>query len=169
MLSFPDLVKVGETNVTAPDDMGPKPTEDDVYTIMYTSGSTGTPKGVLLTHKNMIASRESRSLARADDSGWFMCALEEWFLPQVRLVVGVSAALAHSRAGMFCLEYLPMVWADDQFLELTFYLLGVPIGYGRVKTLLDDSVRNCPGDFTAFKPVSVECYLFSLDADQHRP
>jgi len=47
------------------------------------------------------------------------------------------------------------VWADDQFLELTFYLLGVPIGYGRVKTLLDDSVRNCPGDFTAFKPVSV--------------
>jgi long-chain acyl-CoA synthetase len=44
--------------------------------------------------------------------------------------------------------------ADEQFLELTFYLLGVPIGYGRVKTLLDDSVRNCPGDFTAFKPVS---------------
>jgi long-chain acyl-CoA synthetase len=44
--------------------------------------------------------------------------------------------------------------ADKQFLELTFYLLGVPIGYGRVKTLLDDSVRNCAGDFTAFKPVS---------------
>jgi len=44
--------------------------------------------------------------------------------------------------------------ADEQFLELTFYLLGVPIGYGRVKTLLDDSVRNCPGDFAAFKPVS---------------
>jgi long-chain acyl-CoA synthetase len=59
MLSLPDLIKIGETNATAPEDIGPKPTEDDVYTIMYTSGSTGTPKGVLLTHKNMIASRES--------------------------------------------------------------------------------------------------------------
>lgn len=106
MLSFPDLVKLGETNVTPPDDMGPKPTEDDVYTIMYTSGSTGTPKGVLLTHKNMIASRESRSFARADDSGWFMCPVEEWFLPQVRLVVGVPPAFAHSRAGMFSFENL---------------------------------------------------------------
>jgi long-chain acyl-CoA synthetase len=51
--------------------------------------------------------------------------------------------------------------ADEQFLELTFYLLGVPIGYGRVKTLLDDSVRSCPGDFTAFKPVSGK--MTSLD------
>jgi long-chain acyl-CoA synthetase len=59
MLSFPDLIQIGETNVTPLEDMGPKPREDDVYTIMYTSGSTGTPKGVLLTHKNMIASRKS--------------------------------------------------------------------------------------------------------------
>jgi long-chain acyl-CoA synthetase len=58
VLHFPELVKIGKENALSLDSMGPKPTEDDVYTIMYTSGSTGTPKGVLLTHKNMIASRE---------------------------------------------------------------------------------------------------------------
>lgn len=50
---------MGQAHLVEPDDMGPKPTEDDIYTIMYTSGSTGDPKGVLLTHKNMIASRKS--------------------------------------------------------------------------------------------------------------
>jgi long-chain acyl-CoA synthetase len=59
VLHFPELVKIGKENALSLDSMGPKPTEDDVYTIMYTSGSTGTPKGVLLTHKNMIASCES--------------------------------------------------------------------------------------------------------------
>ena len=58
VLHFPELVKIGKENALSLDSMGPKPTEDDVYTIMYTSGSTGTPKGVLLTHKNMIASCE---------------------------------------------------------------------------------------------------------------
>jgi len=61
VLHFPELVKIGKENALSLDSMGPKPTEDDVYTIMYTSGSTGTPKGVLLTHKNMIASCESYS------------------------------------------------------------------------------------------------------------
>lgn len=44
-------------------------------------------------------------------------------------------------------------WLTCQFLEYTFYLIGVPIGYATVKTLLDDSVRNCRGDFGAYKPV----------------
>lgn len=128
VLHFPELVKIGKENALSLDSMGPKPTEDDVYTIMYTSGSTGTPKGVLLTHKNMIA-----SLAGS-------CAL--WrggFYPKSDLL----------------LAFLPLSHILEQFLELTFYLLGVPIGYGRVKTLLDDSVRNCPGDFTAFKPTLI--------------
>jgi long-chain acyl-CoA synthetase len=58
VLPFSELVKIGESNPTRKEDMGPKPTEDDIYTIMYTSGSTGDPKGVLLSHKNMIASCE---------------------------------------------------------------------------------------------------------------
>lgn len=60
VLHFPELVKIGQENALSLDSMGPKPTEDDIYTIMYTSGSTGAPKGVLLSHKNMIASCESR-------------------------------------------------------------------------------------------------------------
>jgi long-chain acyl-CoA synthetase len=31
------------------------PTEDDIFSIIYTSGNTGTPKGVQLTHKNIIS------------------------------------------------------------------------------------------------------------------
>jgi long-chain acyl-CoA synthetase len=40
-------------------------------------------------------------------------------------------------------------------LEYTFYLLGVQLGYATVKTLLDDSVRNCKGDFAAFRPTLI--------------
>lgn len=31
------------------------PTEDDIFSIIYTSGNTGTPKGVQLTHKNIVS------------------------------------------------------------------------------------------------------------------
>lgn len=31
------------------------PSEDEVFSIIYTSGNTGTPKGVMLTHKNIIS------------------------------------------------------------------------------------------------------------------
>ena len=99
VLHFPELVKIGKENALPLDSMGPKPTEDDVYTIMYTSGSTGTPKGVLLTHKNMIASCESGFLGNANDSGWIMCALEGWFLPKVRLAPCFPPSLTYSRAG----------------------------------------------------------------------
>lgn len=61
VLSYSELLASGKANSVAPDQLGPTPTEDDLYTIMYTSGSTGDPKGVLLTHKNMIASRKTFS------------------------------------------------------------------------------------------------------------
>ncbi|MDQ0859533.1 class I adenylate-forming enzyme family protein [Bacillus sp. V2I10] len=37
--------------------------EDDVFAIMYTSGTTGKPKGVMLTHRNIISSALSLSMA----------------------------------------------------------------------------------------------------------
>ncbi|TDL83167.1 class I adenylate-forming enzyme family protein [Peribacillus frigoritolerans] len=37
--------------------------EDDVFAIMYTSGTTGKPKGVMLTHRNIISSAISLSMA----------------------------------------------------------------------------------------------------------
>jgi long-chain acyl-CoA synthetase len=35
---------------------------------------------------------------------------------------------------------------------MTFYFCGVPVAYGTVKTLTNDSVRECSGDLAAFKP-----------------
>ena len=32
------------------------------------------------------------------------------------------------------------------------YILGVPMAYANIRTLLDDSVRNCQGDFAAYRP-----------------
>jgi long-chain acyl-CoA synthetase len=32
----------------------PRPSQDDVYLLVYTSGTTGTPKGVTLTHRNTV-------------------------------------------------------------------------------------------------------------------
>lgn len=54
VLSFDELVKLGEENPAEPN----PPKADDLACIMYTSGSTGTPKGVLLKHSNVIAASE---------------------------------------------------------------------------------------------------------------
>jgi long-chain acyl-CoA synthetase len=59
IISFPELVKLGEENPV--DRTMPDP--EDLACIMYTSGSTGTPKGVLLKHKNVVAA--SKLLLRA--------------------------------------------------------------------------------------------------------
>ena len=56
ILAITELKALGKAKPVS--DYGPKPTEDDLFCIMYTSGSTGPPKGALLTNKNMIASRE---------------------------------------------------------------------------------------------------------------
>ncbi|WWC86170.1 uncharacterized protein L201_001043 [Kwoniella dendrophila CBS 6074] len=105
-------------------DLGPKPTENDLFCIMYTSGSTGTPKGVLLTHKNVISS-----------------------------IAGSNVMWGkHFRRSDLLLAYLPLTHILEQFLEFTLYFLGVPIAYGGIKTLLNDNVRNCDGDFIAYKP-----------------
>lgn len=118
----------------------------DLFCIMYTSGSTGTPKGVLLTHGNVISSLAGSTTL------W-----GKYFDPKTDLL----------------LAYLPLAHILEQFLEFTFYLLGVQIGYATVKTLLDDNVRKCRGDFAAYKPVSCHkvsaTYWLTSDTDRWRP
>ncbi|RSH92243.1 long-chain fatty acid-CoA ligase [Saitozyma podzolica] len=123
-----ELLELGKSNPTKPEDLGPKPTEDDVFCIMYTSGSTGPPKGVILTNRNIISSLAGSTKL------W-----GSLFDPKNDLL----------------LAFLPLSHILEQFLEYTFYLVGVPLGYATVKTLLDDSVRGCKGDFAVYKPTLI--------------
>jgi long-chain acyl-CoA synthetase len=100
------------------------PSKDDMACIMYTSGTTGPPKGVIIKHSNLIAA-----------------------IGAVSTLVG-----HHLKPEDTFLAFLPLAHILEYVVELSFVFLGVCSGYGRVKTLTDQSVRNCKGDIKAFRP-----------------
>ncbi|KAJ9091805.1 hypothetical protein QFC20_007535 [Naganishia adeliensis] len=128
ILSLDEVVQMGKENmVTAEDGFGGKPSRKDLYCIMYTSGSTGKPKGVMLTHDNIICSLAgTRTL------------LEPLF-----------------RDDDLFLAFLPLAHILELLVEMTFYFCGVPVAYGTVKTLTNESVRKCQGDLASFKPTII--------------
>ncbi|KAJ6554275.1 long-chain-fatty-acid-CoA-ligase [Mycena capillaripes] len=103
---------------------GRRPKKETVSCIMYTSGSTGAPKGVVITHANLIAS-----------------------------VGAVYTLLGHHLTPEDAyLAYLPLAHILEYIVELCMLFVGMPQGFGRIKTLTDASVRNCDGDIKAFRP-----------------
>ncbi len=101
-----------------------KPKPEDTACIMYTSGTTGAPKGVVISHYNLIAT-----------------------------VGAVYKHLGqHFKEGDLYLAYLPLAHILEFVIELSFYFVGLTLGFGRVKTLTDQSVRNCVGDIRAYRP-----------------
>ena len=100
------------------------PSSDNVACIMYTSGSTGPPKGVVLKHSNLVAAVGSV----------------------------ISMVGHHLKLDDTLLAFLPLAHIFEYVVELCFLFIGGCCGYGRVKTLTDQSVRNCQGDIKAFRP-----------------
>ncbi|KIY52242.1 long-chain-fatty-acid-CoA-ligase [Fistulina hepatica ATCC 64428] len=100
------------------------PTREKMACIMYTSGSTGAPKGVCITHGNLVSA-----------------------VGAVYVLLGHHLTIQDRY-----LAYLPLAHVLEYIVELIMFFVGMPIGYGRVKTLTDQSVRKCKGDITEFKP-----------------
>lgn len=122
LFSLSVLISKGHKSTISPDTRRPKPST--TACIMYTSGSTGPPKGVCMSQSNLIAS-----------------------------VGGVYHLLVHLlREDDTYLAYLPLAHSMEYIVELIMFFVGMPIGFARVKTLTDTSVRNCVGDIRELKP-----------------
>ncbi|CCD27265.1 uncharacterized protein NDAI_0K00740 [Naumovozyma dairenensis CBS 421] len=122
IFSYEEILQMGKDSKDEINPNFPKP--EDLSCIMYTSGSTGDPKGVVLKHSNVIAG-----------------------------IAGVGYTV-YNKIGMHdrVIAFLPLAHIFELVFELeTFYWGGI-LGYANVKTLTNNSVRNCHGDLIEFKP-----------------
>jgi long-chain acyl-CoA synthetase len=99
-----------------------KPEKSTIAVIMYTSGSTGNPKGVMVSHSNVIAASSA---------------------------IGTDFKI--KRDDVY-LGYLPLAHILELMAEFFMLWNGICICYGSVKTLKDDNVVNCLGDFNHYQP-----------------
>jgi len=123
VVTIDELREIGKTK-TLESIQNRIPKKDTIACIMYTSGSTGPPKGVVIEHSNLIAS-----------------------LGAIYALIG-----HHLRPGDSFLAYLPLAHILEYVVELALFFVGMTFGYGRVRTLTDQSVRQCLGDIRAFQP-----------------
>jgi len=88
-------------------------------------GTTGAPKGVVLSQANLIAA-----------VGAIQSLMGHIFTPEQDTF----------------LAFLPLAHILEYVVELAMGYVGLQIGYGRIRTLTDASVRNCQGDLKECKP-----------------
>lgn len=99
---------------------------EEVFCCMYTSGGGGKPKGVLLTHGAVCSAVGSSHGIMGD------------------ILEGEDVYLA----------FLPQAHILEFAVEMTFIFAGLPIAYGRIKTLTDAGVKYCKNDIQEIRPVS---------------
>jgi len=123
IISLNDVYELGLKNSENISINPPKPS--DLSCIMYTSGSTGDPKGVVLKHENILAG-----------------------------IAGVSFIIDRNLINEKdrIIAFLPLAHIFELAFELIAFYWNGTIGYANVKTLTDNSTKNCFGDIKTFKP-----------------
>ncbi|PVV05030.1 hypothetical protein BB560_000458 [Smittium megazygosporum] len=96
----------------------------DIAAIIYTSGSFGNPKGVLISNSNLLSS---------------IAGLHDFLFP-------------FTTSEDISLSFLPLAHILELVNELLCMIYGVSIGYGRIRTLSNENMKNCLGDFQELRP-----------------
>ena len=122
IFTFDEIIKMGQDSKHEIDIHPPTP--EDLCCIMYTSGSTGDPKGVVLKQSTVNAG------------------------------IGGVGSTVYGFMGPedSIIAFLPLAHIFELVFELECFYWGSTIGYGTVKTLSAQSMRNCQGDLQEFRP-----------------
>lgn len=121
--TYESFIKLGEEN---PAEENP-PIHSDIALIMFTSGTTGLPKGVVLTHRNVIASIAATLNILIDD-------------------VNID-----EKTDRY-LSFLPLAHILAFVVHYAALYMGVPVGYGHVRTLLEGNLKDCKSDLKELQP-----------------